>query len=138
MDDQDPDEQRRRRDEYVELFEIGDLLAKPVRQLSLGERMRCEIVASLLHAPEILFLDEPTASLDPSVTRTIEDLINDIFAAGTKIVMTTHDLGQARRMADEVIFLHRGRVLEHAPAEAFFQAPESEAAQAFLAGELFW
>ena len=88
--------------------------------------------------PDVLFLDEPTASLDPSVTLSIEALIDDIHRSGTKIVMTTHDLGQARRLADEVMFMHRGRVLEHSPATTFFAEPQSEAARAFLAGELFW
>lgn len=109
----------------------------PARVLSFGEQQRLALARAWALRPDIMFLDEPTASLDPSVTKTIEDLINDI-AADTKIVMTTHDLGQAKRMADEILFIHRGRILEHAPAEAFFRAPESEAACAFLEGELFW
>jgi tungstate transport system ATP-binding protein len=86
--------------------------------------------------PQVLFLDEPTANLDPGATRLIEGIIDAIHRAGTKIVMTTHDLSQARRHADDVVFLQRGRLLEHTPAAEFFERPESEAARAFLAGEL--
>ena len=78
------------------------------------------------------------ASLDPAATRAVEVIVNAIHAAGTKIVMTTHDLGQARRLADEIVFLHRGRLVERAPAEQFFEAPTSPEARAFLKGALFW
>ena len=130
-----------RRDLVAEALEKTRLrrhAGKPARVLSFGEQQRLALARAWALRPDILFLDEPTASLDPSVTRTIEQLINDIAAADTKIVMTTHDLGQARRMADEILFLHRGRVLEHSPAETFFDAPESDAAKAFLNGDLFW
>ena len=83
-------------------------------------------------------MDEPTASLDPSAAHSIEQLIETIHDQGTKIIMTTHDLGQAKRLADEVLFLHRGRLIEHAPAKRFFEQPESELASAFLKGELLW
>lgn len=108
------------------------------RVLSVGEQQRLALARAWALRPDVLFLDEPTASLDPAVTRTIEELINAIHALGTKIILTTHDLGQARRLADEVLFLHRGRLVEHTPAEKFFAGPESEAAQAFISGELFW
>ena len=86
----------------------------------------------------MLFLDEPTASLDPSVTRTIEALIDAIHQSGTKIIMATHDLGQVRRLADEVLFLHSGRLLEQTSVETLFTNAKSPAARAFVAGELFW
>jgi tungstate transport system ATP-binding protein len=86
----------------------------------------------------VLFLDEPCASLDPAATRAVEEIIRGIAAAGTKIVMTTHDLGQARRLAGEVIFLHRGRVVECTPAATFFTGPATAEAAAFLHGELLW
>ena len=108
------------------------------RVLSVGEQQRLALARAWALRPDVLFLDEPTANLDPAVTRTIEDLIAAIDESGTKIIMTTHDLGQARRLADEVIFLHRGRLLEQTPAEEFFDRPRSEAARAFVAGELFW
>jgi tungstate transport system ATP-binding protein len=86
----------------------------------------------------VLFLDEPTASLDPSATREIETVIRAFDAAGTKIVMATHNLGQARRLADEIIYLHQGRVLERAAADKFFSRPATAEAAAFVKGELPW
>src|SRR5262249_57137680 len=86
--------------------------------------------------PEVLFLDEPTANLDPTATRMVEAIVMAIHGAGAKIVMTTHDLGQAHRLADEIVFMHRGRIVEHAPAEKFFAAPTSLEAAAFIRGEL--
>ena len=88
--------------------------------------------------PELLFLDEPTASLDPAATRAVEDIVADIAARGAKVVMTTQDLGQARRLAGEVLFLHRGLLLEQAPASSFFAGPAAPEAAAFLRGELVW
>ncbi|MEJ0044947.1 MAG: AAA family ATPase [Rhodospirillales bacterium] len=84
----------------------------------------------------MLLLDEPTANLDPSATRAVEETIQQIHAGGTKIVMTTHNLGQARRLADEIVFVHRGQVTEHTPAAAFFAGPRSQEAAAFIKGEL--
>jgi len=86
----------------------------------------------------VLFLDEPTANLDPGATREIEAVIKAFDVSGTKIVMSTHSLGQARRLGDEVIFLHQGRVAERAPAEVFFKRPASAEAAAFIRGELPW
>ena len=88
--------------------------------------------------PEVLFLDEPTASLDPAATRAIEEIIAAMHQSGTTIVMTTHDLGQARRIADRVLFLHRGRLVEDAAATEFFVQPRSPEAAAFVKGELLW
>ena len=88
--------------------------------------------------PEILFLDEPTANLDPGATRDVESIINQIHASGTKIVMTTHNLGQARRLGDEVFFLNHGRLIERSPVERFFQQPATAEAAAFIRGELPW
>ncbi len=85
--------------------------------------------------PELLILDEPTASLDPASTREVERIIGEIAAGGARILMTTHNLGQARRMADEIVFIDRGRVLEQTPVARFFNLPQSEAAQRFLQEE---
>ena len=110
--EQDPRQHRIRRDAFVELFEIGHLLAKPVRQLSLGERMRCEVVASLLHAPEILFLDEPTIGLDVTAKAVIRDLIREQSERdGRTLLFTSHDTGDMERVCDRVIVIHRGRLL---------------------------
>lgn len=111
---------------------------RPARVLSFGEQQRLALARAWALRPHVLFLDEPTASLDPSVGRSIEELIDAMHQAGTKIVMTTHDLGQVRRLADEVLFIHRGRLLEHSPVDDLFERPQSEAARAFVAGELFW
>ena len=86
--------------------------------------------------PQILLLDEPTASLDPAATKAIEDVIRAVVARGIKVVMSTHDLHEAKRLAGEIVLLHRGRVIESGPAEAFFCAPSSADARRFIAGEL--
>ena len=114
------------------------LADKPARVLSVGEQQKLALARAWALQPEVLFLDEPTASLDPAATHAVEQIINAIDAAGTRIVMTTHDLGQARRLGDEVMFLNRGRLLEKTPAERFFSEPENDLAQAFLKGELLW
>ena len=106
--------------------------------LSIGEQQRLALARAWVLAPEVLFLDEPTANLDPAATRAVEDIIRAIDRGGTKIIMTTHDLGQARRLAHEVAFLHRGRVVEDTSAAMFFEAPESREAADFLAGKLPW
>ena len=114
------------------------LADNPARVLSVGEQQKLALARAWALQPEVLFLDEPTASLDPTATHAVEQIINAIDAAGTRIVMTTHDLGQARRLGDEVMFLNRGRLLEKALAERFFSEPENDLAQAFLKGELLW
>jgi tungstate transport system ATP-binding protein len=108
------------------------------RVLSGGEQQRLALARVWALHPEILFLDEPTASLDPGATHEIERIIADLHAAGTKIVMVTHNLGQAHRLGDEILFLHQGRLLERAPAEQFFRHPASPEAARFLEGELPW
>lgn len=117
------------------LAEIGE---RPARALSGGEQQRLSLARAWAVAPQVLFLDEPTAHIDPAATRAIETLIDGFHAAGAKIVMTTHDLGQAQRMADEILFVHNGRLLEHTPADQFFAAPATQEAQAFINGELLW
>ena len=112
--------------------------AEAPRLLSAGERQRLALARAWATNPEVLFLDEPTAALDPRATRAVEELILSIAEAGTKIVMTTHDLLQARRIADEVLFFCEGRLLESGTAEQFFETPESDEARAFLRGDLSW
>ena len=108
----------------------------PARVLSVGEQQRLALTRAWALDPQVLFLDEPTASLDPAAAIDVEDVINAIHKAGTRIIMTTHDLGQARRMGDEIMFIHRGRLLERAGTEQFFSAPQNDLAQAFIRGEL--
>lgn len=114
------------------------LADRNARVLSAGEKQRLALARAWALSPDLLFLDEPTGALDPSATAAIEALIGAIGAAGTKIVMTTHDLGQARRLAGEILFLQAGALVEHAPATSFFDHPTSAAARAFLKGELVW
>ncbi|MEO1709786.1 MAG: ATP-binding cassette domain-containing protein [Pseudomonadota bacterium] len=125
-----------RRDSLLARVGLQGRHRQPARLLSGGEQQRLALARALATEPDILFLDEPTASLDPGSVRTIEDIVQATSAAGTKIVFVTHDLAQARRLADEVLFMHRGQVVEHAPAASFFHAPKSEMARAFMAGQL--
>lgn len=108
----------------------------PARVLSGGEQQRLCLARALSLEPEILFLDEPTASLDPASTMAIERLLVDAQHRGIKIIVVTHDVGQARRLAQDVVFLRHGRVSEHGAAKGFFKRPQSEVARAFLAGGL--
>ncbi len=122
------------------LREVGlaHLAHRPARVLSGGEQQRLALARAWALHPEVLFLDEPTASLDPSATREIEAVIRAFDASGTKIVMATHNLGQARRLGDEVLFIHQGRLVERAPVERFFRQPGTTEAAAFIKGELPW
>jgi tungstate transport system ATP-binding protein len=114
------------------------LAHRPARVLSGGEQQRLALARAWALEPEVLLLDEPTANLDPSSTREVERVIQAIHDAGTKIVLVTHNLGQARRLGDEILFLDRGRLLEISPAATFFTRPASPEAASFLDGELPW
>lgn len=124
--------------EALGLAGLQDLAKRPARVLSGGQQQRLALARAWALKPDVLFLDEPTASLDPAATRAVEEIVNTFHSSGTKIVMTTHDLGQARRLGDEIIFLHRGRLVERASAETFFSSPVSTEARAFVRGELLW
>ena len=124
---------------------IGELLAlvgldglgrRPARRLSGGEQQRLALARALARDPDVLFLDEPTASLDPAATKAIEDIIRAIAASGIKVVMATHDLGEAKRLAGDILLLHRGRIVERAPVSEFLNAPRTAEARTFVAGEL--
>ena len=124
--------------EALESVGMLRLAHRSARVLSGGEQQRLALARAWALHPEVLFLDEPTASLDPGATREIENVIKAFDAAGTKIVMATHNLGQARRVGDEVLFIHEGRLAEHAPVEIFFSQPYSAEAAAFIKGEIPW
>jgi ABC-2 type transport system ATP-binding protein len=110
--DQEPIAHRKRRETLVDAFGIGGYLATPVRQLSLGQRMRCEIVASLLHAPDILFLDEPTIGLDVSARATIRDVVRELAEQqGCTVLLTSHDTGDMEQVCARVIVIHGGKLL---------------------------
>jgi tungstate transport system ATP-binding protein len=119
------------------LAEVGlqALADRPARVLSGGEQQRLALARAWALRPEVLFLDEPTASLDPKATRAVEDIVRTIHARGTTIVMTTHNLAQARRLAEDVVFMQEGRQVEQSPADRFFVSPRTAEAAAFLEGE---
>jgi tungstate transport system ATP-binding protein len=120
----------------LEQVGLAHLADRPARVLSGGEQQRLALARAWALRPKVLFLDEPTANLDPAATRAIEAVIAAMHEDGVKIIMTTHDLGQARRHADEIVFLHKGRLIEHAAAQRFFLRPGTPEARAFVAGEL--
>jgi tungstate transport system ATP-binding protein len=125
-----------RADMTLEHFGLTAIAGRPARVLSGGEQQRLALARALARDPSVLFLDEPTASLDPAATKSIEDIIRAVSARGVKVVMSTHDLGQAKRLAGNIALLHRGRVAEEAPAAEFFSSPRTTEARRFIAGEL--
>ncbi len=123
--------------ELVALVGLGGIGGeRPARRLSGGEQQKLALARALAKEPQVLFLDEPTASLDPAATKAIEDVIRAVAARGIKVVMATHDLGEARRLAGEIVLMHRGRVIEIADAAMFFSNPGTPEARRFVAGEL--
>lgn len=130
------EESRLRAEDVLEAVGLANLATRPARVLSGGEQQRLALARAWALGPEVLFLDEPTANLDPNATRDIESIISAIHASGTKIIMTTHSLGQARRLGDEILFLSDGQLVERASVEIFFRQPQSLEAIAFLRGEL--
>jgi len=130
---------RRRRKSAENALDQAGLLAlanQPATRLSGGETRRLAIVRAWSQQPRVLLLDEPCANLDPHSTARVEELIQHIHAGNTRVILSTHDLGQARRLADEVLFMADGRLREHAPAEIFFNHPASTQARDFLDGRL--
>ena len=117
----------------VGLVGLGD---RPAPRLSGGERQRLALARALARDPVVLFLDEPTATLDPAATHAIEELVRTVSARGVKVVMTTHDLGEAERLAGEVVLLHRGSVVESGSAQKILKNPDTEEAKRFIAGQL--
>ena len=115
---------------------LGGDMARPAQVLSGGERQKMALARALIRSPEVLLLDEPCANLDGRATRDIEAVLHRARAGGTRIILATHDIAQARRLADDVIFLHHGRLKEAAPRDAFFDAPQSPEATAYLNGDL--
>ncbi|MEE2999543.1 MAG: phosphate ABC transporter ATP-binding protein [Pseudomonadota bacterium] len=125
-------------EQILEITGLSRLASTPARALSIGEQQRLAIGRAWTLRPEVLFLDEPTANLDPAATHVVEEIIGKIKKAGTTIIMSTHDLGQAKRLADNILFLNRGRILENSPAAQFLDKPKNDLAQSFLRGELLW
>jgi tungstate transport system ATP-binding protein len=122
--------------ELLRMVGLEAVADRPARQLSGGEQQRLALARALALNPAVLFLDEPTASLDPAATKAIEDIVRAVSETGVKVVMATHDLGEARRLAGEILLLHRGELIESRPAQKFFADPLTDAAKRFIAGEL--
>ena len=133
-----PRERQLRARDVLEAVGLENVADRPARVLSGGEQQRLALARAWALGPEVLFLDEPTANLDPGSTREIESLIGQVRASGTKIIMTTHNLGQAKRLGDEILFLADGRLVERSLVSQFFQQPASAEAAAFIRGELPW
>ena len=129
-------EHAQRTRELLELVGLGQLADRAARRLSGGEQQRLALARALARDPAVLFLDEPTASLDPVSTKAVEDIIRAVSLRNIKVVMATHDLGEARRLAGDIVMLHRGRIVETGAAAPFLDAPQTGEAKAFLAGEL--
>ena len=132
------DERLRRTRAVLERVGLAHRARDSARLLSGGERQRLALARAWVVQPRLLLLDEPTASLDPGATEAVERIIREIRTDGAKVLMTTHNLGQATRLADDIVFLADGRVQEHVPANTFFARPQSPAARAYLQGELPW
>ena len=126
----------RRMGELLELVGLEHLADRAARRLSGGEQQRLALARALARDPCLLFLDEPTASLDPAATKSVEDVIRAVSQRNIKVVMATHDLGEARRLAGDIVMLHRGRIVETGATASFFEASQTSVARAFLAGEL--
>jgi tungstate transport system ATP-binding protein len=122
--------------ELLSMVGLANLGKRSARQLSGGEQQRLALARAIARDPTVLLLDEPTASLDPASTKAIEEIISAIAASGIKVVISTHDLGEARRIGGEIVLLHRGQVVETANAVEFLNSPKTHEAKAFLAGGL--
>ncbi|MDE2147114.1 MAG: ATP-binding cassette domain-containing protein [Burkholderiales bacterium] len=134
-----PREQRRvRGDEALARVGLQRLAARPARQLSGGQQQRLALAQAWALRPDLLLLDEPTASLDPGAKREVEALIEAIAAEGVTIVISTHNLGQAKRLATRVAYLEGGRLVVDLPVDRFFNDVLPAPAANFLKGELPW
>jgi len=127
---------RTRAEEALARVGLSAIGSRPARVLSGGEQQRVALARAWATRPRVVFLDEPTASLDPAAAAEVERVMGEMQAAGTAIVFTTHHLGLARRAAAEIVFLDRGRVTERTAADRFFTQPGSPQAAAYLEGEL--
>ena len=129
-------EATRRAQRVLDEAGLSKLSGASARVLSGGERQRLALARALATQPDILFLDEPTSSLDPASVLVIERMVQAASAGGMRIVLIAHDLAQARRISDDILFMHHGRIVERAPTEQFFDSPQSSEAADFIAGKL--
>ena len=127
---------RTQREALLQHVGLSHKAKQPARLLSGGEAQRLALARALASDPKVLFLDEPTASLDPASCLAIEGIVGEARNRGVRIIFVSHDMGQARRMADDVVFLHAGQVIEHSPAHDFFPDPQTQAARDYLNGRI--
>ncbi|CAN1548630.1 CcmA ABC-type multidrug transport system, ATPase component [Rhabdaerophilaceae bacterium] len=132
------DKARERAQTALSKFGLDAIADRPARLLSGGEQQRLAIARAWVLGPEVLFLDEPTSQLDPGAIRQIELIIETLAAEGMTILMTTHDLGQARRLSMRILFLNKGVLIEDVSTEVFFASPSTPEGRSFVAGELIW
>jgi tungstate transport system ATP-binding protein len=123
-------------DHWLDRIGLQDVRSSPALRLSGGERQKLAIGRALIRNPQVLFLDEPCANLDGRATRDIEALLQETSAAGTRLVMATHDMGQARRLAQDLVFMLDGRVHESGAASTAFAQPRTQELAAFLRGDI--
>ena len=131
-------EVRRRVESVLGRVGLAHRARDSARHLSGGERQRLALARAWAVRPRLLLLDEPTAALDPTATEAVESIVREIRTDGAKVLMTTHNLGQAMRLADDIVFIEAGRVREHSPSARFFSRPLSQEARLFIRGELPW
>ena len=129
-------QQQARIEHALDICGLSELHKRKVSSLSGGEIQRLSLARAWVLQPEVLLLDEPTVALDPPAAYQFETLVKQFRDSGSKIIMTTHDIPQAQRLADEVIFIYQGKLEEQANARTFFQAPTSTIAQHYLKGQL--
>ena len=127
---------RKEAEQWAANIGLGDFLEQSAPNLSGGEKQKLALARALIRKPDILFLDEPCANLDGRATREIETILKEAQDRGTRILMSTHNIGQAKRLATDVIFLMGGRIVEAAPAAQFFDAPATPQAKALLNGDI--
>ena len=124
------------KDRLLEIVQLKKQKNQPARMLSLGEQQRLSLIRSLMLRPNLLLLDEPTANLDPASTKIIEDIILNLKMMGIKIIFVTHNILQAKRIADDIIFLNEGKMVEHLDKQEFFSNSKSIEVQNYLNGIL--
>ena len=122
--------------QILELLGLYQLSNQPAKLLSLGEKQRLALARSLVLKPRILFLDEPTANLDPASIYLMEEIVKNASQSGVKIIFITHDIAQAKRIANDLVFMNNGRILEHTISTEFFKNPRSSEAKAYLDGKI--
>ncbi|MGR3660283.1 MAG: ABC transporter ATP-binding protein [Paracoccaceae bacterium] len=127
---------RMQADEWLRRINLSDARDRQAPLLSGGEKQKLALARALIRQPDVLFLDEPCANLDGRATREIEEILHHAEDNGVRIIMATHDMGQARRLATEVLFIHKGRIHETANAERFFEHTQTPEAKAFLKGDI--